>query len=338
MKAESSGGRRGLVFISWAPFCSRSDSIAARLGGRSFMVYAAQYGSHYVTVPFKYLSQTIKTLCILFRERPAVVFVMTPPVVACFPAWLYARLTGAAYVIDAHTAAFTDPRWKTLLFIHKWFSRAARTTIVTNEYMQGIIEGWDASATIVRDVPVCFAEPTQTKLEGARNMTFVCTFTPDEPIELFLRAAARLPEVSFHVTGNYRRADPRIIESRPANVRLTGFLADADYVALLLASDAIICLTTGDNTMQRGAYEAVYLGRPVITSNFGLLRRHFCKGTVHVDMNEDAIVDGVRRMYADLARFEKEVRELRGERLRDWQCVETGLRQLVEQQAWSLGS
>ncbi len=38
----------GLVFISWAPFCSRSDSIAARLGGRSYMVYSPEYGSRYL--------------------------------------------------------------------------------------------------------------------------------------------------------------------------------------------------------------------------------------------------------------------------------------------------
>ena len=55
--------------------------------------------------------------------------------------------------------------------------------------------------------------------------------------------------------------------AKPDNVRLTGFLPDSDYVGLILASDAVIALTTMDHTMQRGAYEAVYLGRPVITSN-----------------------------------------------------------------------
>src|SRR6266550_1944138 len=85
-----------VVFISWAPFCSRSDSIANHLGGRSFMVYAHRYGSHYITVPFKYVAQTFRTLRILFRERPAAVFVMTPPVTACFAVWIYARVTGAA--------------------------------------------------------------------------------------------------------------------------------------------------------------------------------------------------------------------------------------------------
>jgi glycosyltransferase involved in cell wall biosynthesis len=176
---------------------------------------------------------------------------------------------------------------------------------------------------------VCFAEPVHPTLEGSRNMTLVSTFTRDEPIELFFKAAALLPEINFHVTGNYRRADARTLDSKPANVRLTGFLPDADYVGLLLASDAVISLTTLDHTMQRGAYEGVYLGRPVITSNFDLLRRHFCKGTVHVDNTVDDIVAGVRRMSSDLSRFRVEIEELRHDRLEDWKRVESDLRQMI---------
>src|SRR5438094_35646 len=109
--------RTPLAFISWAPFCSRSDSIAMRLGGASFMVYSRRWGSNYLTIVFKYLSQTIKTLRILFGQKPRVVFVMTPPVIACFPVWFYSLITGASYVIDAHSAAFFDRRWQAILWL-----------------------------------------------------------------------------------------------------------------------------------------------------------------------------------------------------------------------------
>jgi glycosyltransferase involved in cell wall biosynthesis len=325
------GKHKGMVFISWAPFCSRSDGIAARLGGKSFMVYSPVFGSRYLTIAFKYLSQTIKTLRILFRERPAAVFVMTPPVAACLAVWIYARLSATQFVIDAHTAAFVHPRWKPLLFIHKWFSRAARTTIVTNEHMQNIVYDWKAHATIIRDVPVRFAEPRYPKLNGSVNMTLVSTFTYDEPLELFFEAARQLPEIRFHITGDYRRGEPRLLVAKPANVTLTGFLSDADYVGLLLASDAVISLTTLDHTMQRAAYEALYLGRPVITSNSDLLRRHFCKGTVHVGNTVDEIVAGVRRMRNNLPCFRAEIEELRRDRLQDWKRIELDLRQIVAQ-------
>ena len=330
--------RNGMVFISWAPFCSRSDSIAARLGGKSFMVYSPHYGSRYLTLPFKYLSQTIKTLRTLFTERPATIFIMTPPVFACVPAWIYSKITGASFVIDAHTGAFLDPRWKRTLFVHRWFSRAAVATLVTNEYMLNVVKDWHAQAVLVRDVPVQFAEPVMPTLADPCNMTFVSTFTRDEPIETFFKAAAELPDVRFHVTGNYRRADERVLALKPENVRLTGFLSDSDYVGLLLASDAVISLTTLDHTMQRGAYEAVYLGRPVITSNFELLKRHFYKGAVHVGNSVDSIVAGVRAMRENRTRLRSEVEELRNERLQDWGRVEADLRLLTAERSWSVTS
>jgi hypothetical protein len=83
--------------------------------------------------------------------------------------------------------------------------------------------------------------------------------------------------------------------------------------------------------MQRAAYEAVYLGRPVITSNSNLLRRHFCKGTVHVGNTVEEIVAGIRRMCDGLQRFRAEIEALRRERLEDWTRIELNLRQLVAQ-------
>ena len=81
--------------------------------------------------------------------------------------------------------------------------------------------------------------------------------------------------------------------------------------------------------MQRGAYEAVYLGRPVITSNSDLLRRHFFKGSVHVDNDVDAVVSGVCRMRDNLPRFRAEIEELRHERVHEWKRVETELQQMI---------
>src|SRR5262249_34445048 len=182
-----------------------------------------------------------------------------------------------------------------------------------------------AAATSVGMSAFGSARPKRPLLKGGCNMTLVATFTRDEPIEVFLQAAARLPDVAFHVTGNYRRADARVMAMKPDNVTFTGFLPDPAYVGLLLQSDAVISLTTLDHTMQRAAYEAVYLGRPVVTSNFDLLRRHFCKGTVHVDNTVDDLVRGLQRMRSNSAQYRTEILELRRERLEDWKVVEANL-------------
>jgi hypothetical protein len=96
-----------------------------------------------------------------------------------------------------------------------------------------------------------------------------------------------------------------------------------------MASDAVICLTTADHTMQRGAYEAIYLGRPVITSNFEILRQAFSKGTVFVGNSPDEMAEGIRRMRTELDRYQREAQMLKVEKLDRWRVVEGGLRNLL---------
>ena len=316
-----------LVFISWAPDCSRSDSIAKRLGGVSSLIYSRFWGSRAFTILPKYVWQGLKTLAILFRERPRVVIVMTPPVVAGFPVWLYSVLTGAQFVVDAHTGAFLDRRWKKILFLHRFLSRRAALTMVTNQFLYDIVDSWRAPAQIVPDVPVMFPEPEIFPFEGDNNITLVSSFGWDEPTDVFLQAAASLPEVTFYVTGDYESADPAIIALAPGNVRFTGFLSKAQYVGLLQGSDAVMSPTTLDHTMQRGAYEAIYLGRPVIVSDFGILRDSFDKGAVYVENNAPAITLGVRTMLNELPARVGEALQLREEKLNHWDQVVNQLQQ-----------
>jgi glycosyltransferase involved in cell wall biosynthesis len=160
-------------------------------------------------------------------------------------------------------------------------------------------------------------------------MTLVSSFTPDEPLEIFLKAAARLPGIQFFVTGNYKDGDERVLRLKPSNVQFTGYLSESAYVGLLLGSDAVISLTKEDHTMQRGAYEAVYLEKPVVTSNFELLRKAFHLGAVYVDNDVEDIAQGIMQMKNDIERYTQEVRVLRREKLKQWQTVETELRHVL---------
>ena len=316
MRAQS-----GLLFISWQPYCSRSDGIASGLGGHSYMVYSPLWGSRWSTILFKYFSQSIKTLMVLIRQRPRVVAVMSPPVVACIPVWLYCLISRAQFMIDAHTGAFIDERWRRVLCLQRFFCRRAVTTIVTSKHFQRLIESWGANAMIVTDVPVIFAAPRDVKATGEFRVTLVCSFTYDEPIETFLEAARLLTDTHFYVTGNCDKLDPALRQLMPKHVHLTGFLSDAEYTGRLKSSHAIMALTKFDHTMQRGAYEAIYLGKPVITSDFQILREAFPIGTVHVENSPDSIVRGVNRMRSNLEQFQTEAEQLRQQKLEHWQDV-----------------
>jgi glycosyltransferase involved in cell wall biosynthesis len=307
-----------VTFISWAPYCSRSDNIARELSGLSHMVYWEALGSTAATVWLKYLGQSLGTVLTLCKERPRAVLVMAPPVVAALPVWLYASVARIPFAIDAHTAAFLHPRWQRLQWLQRALSRRAATTIVTNDHLARELITAGAHVTIVRDVPVRFPTGGRFTTAASFAVAVVCSFNDDEPIEQIVRAAAMLPDVTFYVTGNPKRAAQRLGRVLPDNFCLTGFIPDADYGSLIQEADVVLTLTTRDHTMLRGAYEAIYQGTPVIVSDWPLLQAAFARGAIHVDNSADAIAAAVRSVQRDPERFRTEADELRREKLEIW--------------------
>src|SRR2546426_10328340 len=70
-------------------------------------------------------------------------------------------------------------------------------------------------------------------------------------------------------------------------------------------------LTRENHTMQRGGYEAVALEKPLITSQWPLLREVFSRGTIHVDNSAESITAAVRQIQANLEAFREEMGKLR---------------------------
>ncbi len=302
-----------IVFITWQPYCSRSDNIAREFGGKSYKIYYDSLGSNYYTIAFKYFLQTIKTMCILLGDRPNVVFVMSPSVFA----------TIAVYLIDAHTGAMTHAMWKKVMFVQDCFCRRVLLTIVTNESMAKSLVDWGARYKIVPDVPIKCNNVCIPKLKNQSIVTLINTFATDEPLPTFLEATKRLKNVHFYITGKIHSKTRRYVDLHLDNVSFTDFLQDDKYYGLILASSLIVVLTTRDHTMQRGAYEAVYMGKPVVTSNWGILRENFPVGTVFVDNTVKGIVDGISEALAQLNELSREAQSLRSKKIGIWREKKT---------------
>ncbi len=307
-----------VTYVSWAESCSRSDHTARELGGRSHMVYAAQFGSRPATIAFKYLVQWFETARILGRDRPDAVFVMTPPVFAALPAFWYAWRHRKRVVLDAHTAAFVLPRWRAFQWLQRMLCRRAATTLVSNEHLAGVVRAAGGHATLVPDVPIMFPDREAFPRPAAFTVVAVCSFDRDEPVAEMFAAAAQLPDVRLFVTGNPRRMPAEIAARMPANVTITGFLSTPMYGGLLAGADAVMVLTTFDHTMLRGAYEAIYQGTPVIVSDWPILRDAFPQGAVHVANTADGIARGVRAVQANPQAYREGAERLREMKLARW--------------------
>jgi glycosyltransferase involved in cell wall biosynthesis len=311
----------------WHPYGRRGQLIADKFNLKLHLIHSLK--RYYVLAPLRYVLQSLKTFAVLLHEKPKLVFVQNPPIFAVAIVYIYARLWNAQYVIDSHTGALLAPWWKWTLPIHAFLSRRAITTIVTNEHLKAMVEAWRADAFILADLPTTFPEGKPFPLDSEFSVTVINTFSPDEPLEEVLAAAATLPEVQFYVTGDLIRAKNKLFENQPANVKFTGFLPDEDYFGLLRATQAVMTLTTDNHTMQRAACEAVSLGKPIITSNWPILKEYFDKGTLHVDNSAQGIREAVITLQQERERLEKEILLLQQERRQEWQQKYTTLTGLL---------
>ena len=284
-------------------------------------------------VPIRYLVQSIQTLSALLKERPKVVFVQNPPIVILFPVALYCLFFRAKYIIDSHTGVFTD--FKKTLWLHKWLSKYALTTIVHNRMQAEIVKAWEVPYVVLGFADTEYPIGSDFPLKEGFTVAFSCACAPDEPMLEVFKAAEMTPEVNFYITGNYKRLDQAVLDKKPENCTFTGFVDFDDYVGLLRKSDAVMALTTRDETLLSGGFEAVSLERPFIVSDWPLLQEYFSKGSVYVDNTAAGIAQGVRTVIANQEQLDKDIIELRATLNDEWEASSKEVKQLINAYARS---
>jgi glycosyltransferase involved in cell wall biosynthesis len=196
----------------------------------------------------------------------------------------------------------------------------ADRTVVTNAGLADIVGRNGGRAFVLPDRIPALSPSGNAGPSGGRHVVFVCTFAPDEPFAEVVEAARVLgPAVTVHVTGNARRAPRQVVEGAPENVRFTGFLPEEAYVDLLARADVVVDLTTREDCLVCGGYEAVALGRPLVTSDTRALRAHFSAGTVHSAPDRHALAAAIREALDDGARLGREMSALKPRLEADWE-------------------
>lgn len=307
-----------ISFIAWTPYHRRSQILAQQFGASLHFVSYGKQGN-LAQAPLRYLRQARQTWRILSQERPDVVFVQNPPIFCALLAFCYARRRQAMYAIDSHTGAFLDRRWRWSVPLHRLLSRRALVTLVHNRAQARIVEGWGCRYCLLAYTPGGYPAGEPYPLVAGYNVAVISSFAPDEPLEAIFQAASQLPAVHFYITGNYLRASPDLLQNKSGNIHLTGYLPDNQYSGLLREVDAVMVLTTRDNTLLMGAFEAVSLGTPLIISDWPVLKEYFSLGAVYVRNTADDICEGVRRAQRDAIVLQRDILVLQ-ERLQvEWQ-------------------
>lgn len=321
---------RPIVAIVWAPpgYGARSHAFSKWLNAREYYIHYLKFRRP-IYAPVKYIFQWIKTWLVLVRERPDFIYVTNSPPMAGLCVCVYCMFTHSQYVLDTHPPVLFTRKWRWSRPLVRFVARRAVVNVIDQERFGLLFESWGARVVILQDPPETIATNVNAS-DGNSNsleISYVGTFSGDEPVDIVIETARQVPDVTFYLLGKKSRAKQQWLESAPDNAIFTDYLLGDDYWKHLMRSRAIIVLTTHRYSLLGAAQDGLYIDKPLILSDQPVLREYFTKGVVFVPNTAQGIIKGLKNLLEDEERYKREIAELHRERALQW---ETNFRQLLE--------
>jgi len=263
-----------------------------------------------------------KTLFVVYRDKPKVIFVQNPSMILALLMIWVGRLFGKFIVVDAHNAGimpFRGPR-KIVNALARYIICKADLTIVTNSTLADYVQNTGGVAFVLPDpIPNMTAPTVNSSLAGSYNVLFICTYADDEPYLEVIKAAASLPpEVVIYISGNPGNRQSNLEQLKGDNVILTGFLPEGEFSRLLFSADLIVDLTTREDCLVCGAYEAVAAEKTLLLSDTQALRSYFSPGALYTDNSASDITEKIMTAIRDKQKLEEKMIILKQMKLKEW--------------------
>ncbi|WP_083260291.1 glycosyltransferase [Marinobacter sp. X15-166B] len=310
-----------ICWITWEDH-RRSKELAKALCAQYFYIKSTN------KFVLRHLVNSIKTVKVLYIKRSSIIIVQNPSrILACLAA-LLKFVFGYKLVVDRHTNFRLGKRFSINPAI--WFVVAcseisiklADLTIVTNNYLKEHVEKKGGRSFILADKIPEFNSvqyPGYAFKKGRINILYICTYSNDEPYREVIECGRLLEkDCKVFITGNYNKAglDKDAI---PGNVILTGFVNDDAYINLLNSVDIIMVLTSAEWCLVCGGYEAMSVGKPLITSNTIALREFYGTSVVITDHDPGAIKKAIEYSIGNLEMLRQKIQRLKLNKENEWQ-------------------
>lgn len=281
----------------------------------------------------RYLILLTKTYFILKGSQIRVLIVQNPSLVLTVFVFFLRYFFKYKLIVDAHNEAVQPYIHDNFLIrsISYFLLKHADLTIVTNNYLAEFVKEKGGNYFVLPDkIPVVECIKSITLPSDSFNLILIATYAADEPIIEIIDAANMLKNnITLYVTGNYTKLKKNYIEKLPKNIIFTGYLSNEDYWAYLKASDAIIDLTTMDNCLVCGAYEAVAMEKPLILSGNNASIEYFSKGVLFTDNTLEDIKNVMKSIVESREELAVDIKDL-GESLSlDWRKKAKELKQSI---------
>jgi len=321
-------------FYAWVKYQRRAASMQESLGYD--LIFVDFNLKKKWLKPFDYLLKSCKTVKDIMLNRPAVLWVQLPPSPLLYIALFYKKINKhAILIVDCHNGVFWG-KWKKYLSVERL--NQFDLILVHNYLIKEIAEdfGLDREKLVIlEDKPAIKNFSFEVQGLSAINPTVLmpCSFNADEPIDVVFEAARQIPEITLLISGPKDKGKLLFdFSKKPENVQLIGYLSLDDYEKVFRSSDVVLGLTTEDHIQLSVANEATGFEIPMVISDTPLLRNLFNKGAIYVEtMNAHSIASGIKEALDHKDRLDREVKELKTERIQKWERMAQGLTERVNE-------
>jgi glycosyltransferase involved in cell wall biosynthesis len=303
-----SGGRP--VAVAWSLFQARTESLATAIGGTPLFVAGDRMRASTLLLPLRYVRDAITTWLAFRRAQPSVVLVITPPVFAPLTAFLWCALHRRPMVIDCHTTALHSRKWGWALPVHRLLMWRAQAVIVHTEEAEAEVKGWTPRVVLVPDD---LPEPVSIlpqRSDTRASVLVAGSLDSGEPLRQTLEAARLIPEVAVRLTGDPERVPVAVRASAPPNAVFTGWLEYPRFLAELMTAEVVAAFSTDPGIMNRAAFEAVALGRPLVLTDLPGLRRRFGEAALFTPNDPPAMARTLRKAIEERVELAERSRRL----------------------------
>ncbi len=268
----------------------------------------------------RYLVSSVKTVLRLFASRPRILFAQSPSIVlGALVAFLKSFLR-YQLLIDAHNSSVEAAADSGFLgALVRYSFRKANYVIVSNPNLISRVQAVGGTGVVLPDKLPAITPSSKVFPSTPPQVLFVSTFASDEPTEDFISGALLVREpFTLYITGKKKNAGD-LLRFEGDRVRFTDFLPQEEYDRMLAESDLVVDLTTREDCLVCGAYEAISSLRPVMVSDFAVNREFFPTGCIFVKNAPEEYARGIELFFAEQQAYQEQVRRLKVDFQHRWQ-------------------
>jgi glycosyltransferase involved in cell wall biosynthesis len=288
-KAQKASG----LFLVWKQYQRRPEVLASLVNCKlKFIPHLFQ--SKFLR-PLDYLIKLVVSIQEISTQKPDFVVAQCPPTFSALPA----LLTKTPYVIDAHNPLFQVEMWQKLPLSKTLLNKASAIIVHNAEMFQLVKSIYPSAKLFTISDPIKSIVPDKPQERQAKQILVIASFDPwDEPVDLLIETMRQLEDYKFIVTADINKLAPETSTQlqQLKNVKLTGFLATAEYHQVLCSSLAALVLTTSEATQPSGACEALSSNTQLIISKTSLTQKLFGEWAVLVDNSPTSIAQAIRSL------------------------------------------